>query len=100
MYSNLQFARRTDTLLKTHCIVSSAAVATLAARNETSTRVGSRVETSDSRFSDELQQGRLNLDVVFTTDVDAMCTTIKCRALETGRAGVPCLETMEADVRR
>ena len=55
-------------IVATHCIVSSTIVATLATRNETSTRL--QAETSDSRFSDELQQGRLNLDVMFTIDVD------------------------------
>ena len=54
-------------IVATHCIVSTI-VATLAARNEASTRL--QAETSDSRFSDEFQQGRLNLDVMFTTDVD------------------------------
>jgi len=49
-------------------------------------------ETSDSRFSDELQQGRLNMDVVFTTDVDDVHDD---QTLETGKADVSCLETME-----
>jgi len=44
-------------------------------------------ETSDSRFSDELQQGRLNMDVVFTIDVDDVHDD---QALETGKAGVSC----------